>query len=296
MRTIAPALAAALAAETMTLSRCWKITRRDGVTLGFTNHDRDLTVDGQIYAALTGVEGTQIQSEFGFAVGGGEIAGALSSQGLLEADLAKGLWDGAQVEIILVNWQSPADWLLLDKGILGDIRRQANAFTAELRGLAHALDEERGAIYSAHCRAVLGDSACGIDLENPQWAHTGTLLTAADAHTVASTASAHAAGLFTNGRLQWLTGANAGASQDICAHEINGSVMILKFWNASPAQAAPGDQFRAYAGCDKQFSTCRDRFANAANFRGFPHMPGNDYLVQIAREGEPLLDGGSLFQ
>lgn len=31
--------------------------------------------------------------------------------------------------------------------------------------------------------------------------------------------------------------------------------------------------------CDKRFSTCRDVFANAQNFRGFPHMPGNDAVI-----------------
>lgn len=31
--------------------------------------------------------------------------------------------------------------------------------------------------------------------------------------------------------------------------------------------------------CDKRFSTCRDIFENAENFRGFPHMPGNDAII-----------------
>ena len=31
--------------------------------------------------------------------------------------------------------------------------------------------------------------------------------------------------------------------------------------------------------CDQRFETCRDVFANAANFRGFPHLPGTEALV-----------------
>ena len=50
------------------------------------------------------------------------------------------------------------------------------------------------------------------------------------------------------------------------------------------------------AGCDKRFSTCRGTFANVANFRGFPHMPGNDFVIRIPREGESGFDGGSLFR
>ncbi|MAP96628.1 MAG: hypothetical protein CMK07_16955 [Ponticaulis sp.] len=44
------------------------------------------------------------------------------------------------------------------------------------------------------------------------------------------------------------------------------------------------------ASCDKRFSTCRDVFENAARFRGFPHMPGND--VVISGPGEKR-DGSS---
>ena len=54
---------------------------------------------------------------------------------------------------------------------------------------------------------------------------------------------------------------------------------------------APGDTFTITAGCDKQFATCGAKFANAVNFRGFPHMPGNDYILAVARPGEPVTTG-----
>ncbi len=31
--------------------------------------------------------------------------------------------------------------------------------------------------------------------------------------------------------------------------------------------------------CDQRFETCRDRFSNTENFRGFPHLPGNDFVL-----------------
>ena len=45
-------------------------------------------------------------------------------------------------------------------------------------------------------------------------------------------------------------------------------------------------------GCDKRFATCRDRFANTLNFRGFPYMVGND-MLQASPASEPVRDGGS---
>ena len=56
-----------------------------------------------------------------------------------------------------------------------------------------------------------------------------------------------------------------------------------------------GDTFIVTAGCDKRFATCRDRFDNAVNFRGFPHIPGNDFVVSYPVQGEPGNNGGSLF-
>ena len=36
---------------------------------------------------------------------------------------------------------------------------------------------------------------------------------------------------------------------------------------------------RFEAGCDKQAPTCRLKFNNFLNFRGFPDIPGEDWLM-----------------
>lgn len=87
MREIPAALALHLGEGVTTLCRCWRLTRRDGFALGFTDHDRDLVVAGQLYAAGSGLEAAEATAELGFAVGGGEVSGALSSPALTEADI-----------------------------------------------------------------------------------------------------------------------------------------------------------------------------------------------------------------
>jgi hypothetical protein len=47
-------------------------------------------------------------------------------------------------------------------------------------------------------------------------------------------------------------------------------------------------------GCDRQVRTCRERFGNVVNFRGFPHIPGSDFVLRYPRNDRPL-DGGRLF-
>ncbi len=296
MRTIDPALAAHLAGGTTTLCRCWRLIRADGAVLGFTDHDRDLVFGGTTFRAATGLEAAEATAELGFAIGGGEVAGALSDAGLTEEDLAGGLYDNARVETWAVNWQDVGQRLLLDIGSVGEVRRGDGAFVAELRGLAHRLDEERGRVYAATCSADLGDARCGIDLALPAWLGTGSV-TAGDGRgsLVAAGLGAFADGFFTGGRLTWTSGANAGRSVAVQTHGVDGAgAATLALWEPAASPIAPGDAFGVTAGCDKTFATCRARFGNGANFRGFPHMPGNDVMIRYAREGQAGFDGGSL--
>ena len=47
-----------------------------------------------------------------------------------------------------------------------------------------------------------------------------------------------------------------------------------------------GDAFFATAGCDKQFATCSAKFGNGVNFRGFPHMPGEEIVLRCPNQGD----------
>src|SRR4051812_547044 len=164
MRTLPPGLAAHLERGATTLCRCWKLARRDGAVAGFTDHDRDLVFNGVTFAARTGLEAAEVASELGFAVGGGEVSGALVSAGITEDDLAAGLYDDASVETWLVNWQNTEERLLLDVGSIGEMRRADGAFVAEVRGLMHRLDEERGRLYTVTCSADADDPKCCVNL------------------------------------------------------------------------------------------------------------------------------------
>ncbi|MCJ2126541.1 DUF2163 domain-containing protein [Methylobacterium sp. J-077] len=291
MRDIPSAFAAHLAGGVTTLCRCWSLRRRDGVALGFTDHDRDLTLAGLIHAARTGLEAAEAASESGFAVSGGDVAGALSALGLTEADIAGGLYDGAAVETWLVDWSNPETRLLLDVGTIGEVRREGDAFVAELRGLAHRLGAERGRTFRATCGADLGDARCRVDLAG--WRTTGLVAGLPEPATLAVTlAGGFPDGLFTGGALTWSTGANAGLAADVRLQ----LGTLLELWVPPPRPVAPGDAFSLTAGCDKRLATCRDRFANAVNFQGFPHMPGNDAVMRAVPGSEPVLDGGSLFR
>jgi uncharacterized phage protein (TIGR02218 family) len=295
MRPIPFALQLKLNSGVTTLCRCWRVLRRDGVVLGFTDHDEDVPLGALVCRAGTGLTASEITSRLGLAVDGSEVSGALASDTLTEADLAAGRYDAAEIETYLVDWSEPALSVLLAKGALGEVRREGAAFVAEVRGLADRLNQESGRRYTATCSADLGDARCTVNLDDA--AYRGEEAVAALAGTsafIATGLSAFADTWFSAGRLQWTSGANSGLAVEVKRHRRDGDDIRIELWQAMPEPLAAGDAFVVTAGCDKRFATCRDRFTNTVNFRGFPHIPGNDFVTRYAVSGEPGNDGRSM--
>jgi uncharacterized phage protein (TIGR02218 family) len=288
MRAIDPALQAHLDSGATTLATCWRIARRDGAVFGFTEHDRALSFAGTLYEPETGADGSALASSADLAVDNGEISGVLSSDRLRPAELLSGRFDGAAVEIWRVNWAAPDERLLMKRGVIGEVRREGARFTAEIRGAAQALNQPRGRLYQRLCDANVGDARCGADLDQPSFRANGAVTAAHDdARFEASGLAGFADQWFALGRLDWLSGANAGTSGHVKA-QAGGTISL---WAPAGLAIAIGDGFELRAGCDKRFETCRAKFANVVNFRGFHLMPGDDVAVSYPLRSE-LNDGG----
>lgn len=178
-------------------------------------------------------------------------------------------------------------------GTLGEVSRGPARFKAEIRSLASALNQARGRLYTRSCDALFGDRRCGIDATSAAYRGTGTVARILSGRSFATAGlAAFATGWFSAGTLAWTSGRNAGAVQIVRAHG-GGAEAILDLWEPTGAAMAAGDAFTVTAGCDKSFDTCRTRFANAANFRGFPHLPPPEYGLTYAVQGADN-DGGAL--
>jgi uncharacterized phage protein (TIGR02218 family) len=294
VRTIPAALQEKLDAGVTTLCRCWLIARNNGVTQGFTDHDEDVVLGAVTCRAGSGLSASEATQALGLAVAGSELSGALADDTLNEADLAAGRYDAAGVELWLVDWSEPALCVLLAKGTLGEVKRAGAAFTAEVRGLTQALAQDSGRLYTTTCSADLGDARCKIDLANPAYRGSGTVaaLTGTSSFS-ASGLAAFADGWFRAGKLAFTGGANNGLAVEVKIHRKVATV-TFELWQAMPQPIAVGDTFTVSAGCDKRFAICHDKFDNVVNFRGFPHIPGNDFVVSYPLPGEPGNDGASL--
>ena len=286
MRAIPSALQTKLDSGVTTLAQVWKLTRCDGVVQGFTDHDCDLVIDGVTYRAGTGFAASEATSRFDLSVDGAEISGAFDDEVLTEADLAAGRYDAAAIENWLVDWSDVTLRVLTARGTLGEVRREGRAFVAELRGLADLLSQQSGRLYTARCGADLGDSRCGVDLTNPARRGSGAVVELrGTSQFSADGLDDFADGLFSAGRLTWTGGANAGLGIEIKLHRLDDGEVFIALWQAMAEPIAAGDSFVVTAGCDKSFATCRDRFANSVNFRGFPQIPGNDFVVSYPTPG-----------
>jgi uncharacterized phage protein (TIGR02218 family) len=288
MRTLPPGLQAHLDTGTTTLCHCWRLRLKSGETLGFTDHDDNLTFDGTLFEAAAGFTGSEIESSLGLAVDNLEARGALQSAKLDEARLKAGDFDHAEAEVWRVNWQEVSQRVLLRKGHIGEVTTGASAFEAELRGLSHLLAQTKGRIYQYGCDAELGDARCGVALANPAYSDQGTVQNTNGAELVLQGIGL-ADDWATRGVIRF---ERAGKSLGVKRHRLINGVTRVSLWATPPFAVNAGDAVTLFAGCDKQFGTCRAKFNNAVNVRGFPHMPGTDFVMSFASEGDARNNGG----
>lgn len=289
MKEIAAGLAAHIGQSETTLAHCWRVLRNDGVVLGFTDHDVELVISGTVCKPMHGLDSGEMPARLGAQVETGEVLGILHHDAIDEADIALGRYDGARVESWVVNWAAPAQTLLLRVDTIGEIVREDGTFRAELRSAQEALNTVRGRFYQGLCDAVVGDARCGVNLAAPGRSGTATVVSVADPFRVlVNGLSGFAEDWFAFGMGQWSGGKRAGLKDAVLTHRKASGGDLLGFGQRVGDWVVAGDVLAVTAGCDRRFSTCRDKFGNGFNFRGFPHVPGSDFVLRYPREGDAL--------
>ncbi len=293
MRVLPSAMTAAIDSGAAELCTAWIVTRGDGVRLGFTDHDEPLTVDGVVCSASSGWTMGAAQSELGTTAGLAAATGALDSSALTDADILKGLYDDAALQIWRLLWPDPAQRVLIWRGRITRLVRQGQGFTAEIEGPLGALARVVGRTYSRTCDAVLGDGRCRADVSGSAFNGSGVVSSVSqDRRLVVTGIDAFAAGWFAGGVIRWTGGANTGLSARVATHQTGAAGVVLILANAPVETIAPGYAFTVLAGCDKGYATCAAKFANSDNFQGFPDIPGDDFLT-VAPASGALNDGSS---
>jgi uncharacterized phage protein (TIGR02218 family) len=256
-----------------TVAAFWRVLRRDGITLGFTTHDRDLWFDGVLHKASPGMLPSSIRKNAGFEPDSAEVEGALSHDSISGADLAAGRFDGARVLIGVVDWELGTREALY-RGSIASVMEESGKFTAQLHSRKAELAIDPIPRTSPSCRALFSGPGCTLSAS--RFTHEGVLSGFDFAANRVSIISAVSPADLTSGTLRWLEGPHAGRSMQIMAASAAGLVLD------EPLSSALTNGLRVLLreGCDHRLETCATRFSNAINFQGEPFLPGNDQLYR----------------
>ena len=283
MRTASSNMTAHLAGEVTSLAICWQLTLVGGTVMGFTDHTSDLTISSVLYKAATGFSPTSVETKDKFSVDNLDVSGILDAASITEVDIMAGKYDFAEILIFMVNVTDLTQGIITHRrGWLGEVSLKNGQFVAEVRGLAQKLQQNIVELFSPTCRAVFGDNRCKANLAS--YTVGGTVNTITSRQVFISTAMTQAAGYFSGGEIQWLTGANAGRRMEIKQFGNTQFTLVLPM----PNNVAVGDTYNAIAGCDKTIGTCASRFSNAVNFRGEPYVPGMDKMLATSATSNDL--------
>lgn len=259
--------------ELETVATFWRVSRRDGVTLGFTSHDRDLWFDGVLHRAAPGMIPSSIRRSSDFEPDSAEVQGALSHASIGATDLAQGRFDGAQVRIGVVDWES-GEVEVLYRGAIGGVTDEAGRFSAELVSRKNELLIDPVPRTGPSCRAQF--CAPGCNLDPAPFDHEASCMAVDLAANAVTLSLAVDAALLLGGTLRWFDGPHAGMSMMIMGQV--GEALVLD-WPLLPGIPA-GARVVVREGCDHTIETCATRFANAANFQAEPYLPGNDLVTR----------------
>lgn len=276
-----------------TTCRAWSVTRRDGVTFGFTDHDRDFMFEGIVFKAETGFAAGLLQQSAGTAVDNTHAMGALSDSSISEKDIEAGRFDGAAVVLYLVNWLEVDQRVIRFRGTFGEIEYGNGIFKVELRSLAEAFNRQTGKVFQPSCPAILGDRECKIDTTLPEYSIVSTIKTVGNRgeYSIAPLPQ-FAEHWFEKGRTTILNGEAYGLNTTVKTDSQNDLGRYLTVWPDFTIRPQVGDDIGLIVGCNKFDSTCRDKFSNFLNFRGFPNVPNTDWTVSRPTSTQ-YNDGGS---
>lgn len=259
--------------ELETVSTFWRVYRGDGVTLGFTSHDRDLLFDDIRHRSAPGMVPSAIRLSADFSPDSAEVTGALDHEAIREEDLEAGRYDSARIELGLVDWETLETRLLYAGGI-GKVGREAGSFTAELRSVKSRLSIDPIPRTSPTCRANFCGPGCG--LSSGLFTHDLAIAAFDWGDNAIELGGRKSASDLLDGWVRWIDGIASGIIFHVAA--IDEERLILD--RPLPADIAVGQRLILREGCDLRLETCASRFGNAVNFRGEPFLPGNDMLAR----------------
>jgi uncharacterized phage protein (TIGR02218 family) len=246
----------------------------------YTDHDEPVVYDGVTYTPLESGRPSPYRQNASLTPASLDLEMAFATATGTDAELRAGLYDHAEAWTFLINWADTSMGIVkLARGRLGEVEIRDNQARIEFRSLTQLLTTAIGRIYTPECDATLGDARCKVALAGYTKAGTVAVVTDRKQFTIAGAASGQAGDYYNYGKITFSVGLNAGIAMQV--EDYNGTNQMITLLEPMPFTVAAGDAFSLIAGCDRRFDTCKTRFNNKDNFRGFPHIPGLDKALTV---------------
>lgn len=297
MRNISSQMRLALNSPASTLTRLLRIMLSDGTSYGLCMSNRDVAYDhgdGLInYVATNSFDPSTFSADIAYSVDNAQGYALISNDisGITEQDVNTGRLDGAQWVCYYVDYEKPykGSAVVLDAGDVGTVQVQFGMlWIPELLSYVIRLKQNVGDVYSRTCRAIYGSPApsqhgCGVNIQG-LWQNFTVLAVGAetDRTFITNGLNVDNSRPFYPGRVQWLTGANAGKIVSIENFEVDSTAeQTVSLIETMPYAIQSGDTGRIRPDCDHTWARCGVD-GNQLNFKGEPLIPvGDTAAIQI---------------
>lgn len=254
-----------------TLATCWRVTRTDGVVVGFTSHDSSIEAGGLVFKA-SGVSQTDTAATMGLDVDTTEVHGLIDDEDGVPEQVLNKLYDGAKIDVFELNYKNPpaeiteTSVIWVKSGVVGDAIRERGAWVIEARTLTDLLRQSNSVKTSRLCRAEFGDHNCRADLS--QYRKSG-FITGYSGRVV----SINIPNLGVNDARRGLLELSNGVKFDIDSNTADRLTLT-----EPPAFDPTGLTGVVTFGCNKWITDCQ-KYNNMLNYYGEPYVPDSDDWV-----------------
>ncbi len=261
-------------------AQMWRIERQDGEIIALTDHDFDIEFEGEVYAAKSALTSSEVQAAIGLEAENSECLGGVDGDMIRLEDLKAGRFMDAHIRHFLFDFDNHRIEHEIFSGSISKLYFGETHFRAELTSDLDRLDYVFGRKFSKTCGVKFCSKECGLNSSNYCLRSEITKIQGSRLEIEAQ----DFAFPLDNGIIEF-EGVNSNiAKAAIREFSDQGDIWIFELWRAPEFDPKIGDGIKINAGCDKTIEQCQETFANALNFRGFPHLPGEEILSRKAGE------------
>lgn len=263
-----------------------EITPRLGDVLRFTDHDRALTFEGDLYRPVSFAAMSAQTTQSGLKAGSQDAYGIIDGTYVTVPDLLGDRYRGAMVRHIQTDWSMP--WLVFGRHRkwIRTVTWTGSQWAAAMEARTQELQRETGGrfsgVFDERCPYVLAGTHCGKDISADVKADVVVETIVSQRmrveFEVASWSGSYADDYYRDGEIEWTTGDNVGHVSPIVGYLH--AARDCEFLLPTPFPIQVGDEGTARPGCNGLKSTCKTKFDNLPNFGGDADAPSSQELIE----------------